>query len=71
MTECRKSSVTLLDQNIVDEISLDKNVCGAGNGSHTDMCVGKDAPQLVQGGQTHHRIANPVGRADDDALDLI
>ena len=61
----------IVEQNIVNEIRIEKNIRSAGTRNQRNVRVGQHAAQLAQGRHSQHRVAHPVRAADDDAFDLV
>src|SRR3977135_2003863 len=60
-----------MNKQIVEKVRAGKQTFGPGASGEGDVGARKQPPNLTQGGDGHHGIANPVGAADDDALDVV
>src|SRR5439155_11857902 len=67
----RAQAGTIVDENLIDEIRVNKNVRGVWTRHQRDARMGKHPAQIAQRRHSHHRVANPVCAADNDAFYLI
>src|SRR5216684_6796800 len=67
----RSQPCPIVNQNLINEVCVDKTLRRARPRYQRDVRVGQHAAQLAQGRHSHHCVANPVCAADDDTLDLI
>jgi hypothetical protein len=61
----------LVNQDFVEKVCVDKKLVSTRTRNQSDVRMRQNSTQFAQGGHGHHGIADPVGDANDDALDLL